>query len=110
MSSIVGPSLDSVLPSTILPMDAAMVSRYTAPVEWSQMILLALILEILDVILPTADTSVGVLPSGCEGSGIFILVMVSMKPWVSVEDCLTTSVLVGRNAGMEGAPGKWVDG
>ena len=95
---------------TILPMDTAMVSRYTALVESSRMILLALILEILDVILPTADTSVGVLPSGCAGSGIFILVVVSMKPQVSAEDHLTTSVLVGRNAGMEGAPGKRVDG
>ena len=90
-------------------MDAAMVSRYTAPVEWSQTILLVLILEILNVILPTADTSVGVLPSGHAGSGIFILVMVLMKPWVSAEDHLTASVLVGRNAGMEGAPGKQVD-
>ena len=110
MSSIVGPSLDSVLPSTILPMDAAMVSRYTALVEWSQTILLLLILEILDVILPTADTSVGVLPSGRVGSSIFVLVTVLTKPWVSAEDHLTTSVLVGGNAGMEGAPGKRVDG
>ena len=44
---------------TILSMDAAIVSRYTDLVELSQTILLALILEILDVILPTADTSVG---------------------------------------------------
>ena len=94
---------------TILPMDVAMVSRYTAPEEWSRMILLALILEILDDILPTADTSVGVLPSGHAGSCIFVLVMVSMKPWVSAEDCPTASALVGGNAGMEGAPGKRVD-
>ena len=95
---------------TILPMDAAMVSRYMALVESSQMILLALILEILDVILPTADTSVGVLPSDRVGSDVFVLVAVLTKPRVSVEDCLTTSVLVGRNAGMEGAPGGRVDG
>ena len=87
-----------------------MVSRYTAPVESSLTFLLVLILEILDLILPTADMSVGVLPSGCVGSGIFVLVAVSMKPWVGAEDHLTASVLVGRNAGMEGAPGKWVDG
>ena len=110
MSSIVGPLLDSVLPMTILSIDVAMVSRYIAPVELSQMILLALILEILDVILPTAGTSVGVIPSGRVGSNVFVLVVVSMKPWVGVEDNLTTSVLVGRNPGMEGAPGKWVDG
>ena len=110
MSSIVGPSLDSVLPMTILSMDAAMVSRYTAPVESSWMILLVLILEILDVILPTADTSVGVLSSSCADSGVFILVTVLMKHRVGVEDCLTASVLMGGNAGMEGTPGKWVDG
>ena len=32
MSSIVGPSLDSMLPMTILPMDVVTVSRYTSPV------------------------------------------------------------------------------
>ena len=110
MSSIVGPSLDSVLPMTILPMDAAIVSRYTDLVESSWMILLALILEILDVIPPTADTSVGVFPSGRVGSDIFVLVVVSMKTWVGAEDHLTASVLVGRNAGIEGAPDKQVDG
>ena len=51
-SSIVGPSLDSVLPRTILPMDVITVSRYTDPVESSLTILLALILEILDVKCP----------------------------------------------------------
>ena len=71
MSSIVGPPLDSVLPSTILPLDVAMVSRYTDLVESSRTILLAVILEILDVIVPTADTSVGVLPSGRVGSSMF---------------------------------------
>ena len=95
---------------TILLMDAAIVSRYTHLVELSRMILLALILEILDVILPTADMSVGVFPPGRVGSDIFVLVVVSMKTWVSAEDCLTTSVLVGGNAGMEGAAEKWVDG
>ena len=109
MSSIIGPSLDSMLPMTILPMDFITVSRYTDLVESSQMILLVLILEILDVILPTADTSVGVFPSGCVGSNVFVLVMLSMKIWVSAEDHLTTSVLVGGNAGMEGALGKQVD-
>ena len=32
MSSIVGPSLDSVLPKTILPMEVIKVSRYTSPI------------------------------------------------------------------------------
>ena len=80
------------------------------PVESSPTILLALILEILDVILSTADMSVGVLPSDRASSGIFVLVTVLTKPWVSVEGHPTASVLVGRNAGMVGAPGKRVDG
>ena len=45
MSSIAGPSLDSVLPRTILPTEATMVSRYTDPVESSQTTLLVLMLE-----------------------------------------------------------------
>ena len=94
---------------TILPMDAAIVSRYTDPVEWSRTILLVLILEILDVPLPTADTSVGVFPSGRAGPGVCILVVVLTKIWVGAEDCPTANMLVDRNAGMEGAPGKWVD-
>ena len=110
MSSIVGPSLVSVLPMTILPMDAAIVSRYMDLVESSRTILLALILEILDVILPTADTSVGVFPPGHAGPIVFILFVVSTKTRVSAKDCPTASVLVGRNAGMEGVPDKWVDG
>ena len=94
---------------TILPMDVAIISRYTDLVESSRMILLALILEILDVILPTADTSVGVFPPGRAGPNVFVLVVVLTKTWVSAEDHPTASVLVGRNAGMEGVPDKWVD-
>ena len=110
MSSIVGPSLVSVLPMTILSMGVAIVSRYTDLVELSQMILLALILENLDVILPTADTSVGVFPPGHVGPDVFVLVVVLTKTRVSAEDCPTATVLVGGNTGMEGVPDKWVDG
>ena len=46
--------------STILPMEAAMVSRYMDLKELSQTILLVLMLEILGIILPTAATSVEV--------------------------------------------------
>ena len=94
---------------TILPMDVAIVSRYTDLVELSRMILLALILEILDVILPTADMSVGVFPLGHAGPDVFISVVVSTKTRVGAEDSPTASVLVGRNAGMEGVPDKQVD-
>ena len=95
---------------TILPMDVAIVSRYTDLVESSWMILLVLMLEILNVILPTADTSVGVFPPGHVSPDVFVSVVVSMKTRVGAEDCPTTSVLVGRNAGMEGVPDKQVDG
>ena len=77
--------------------------------ESSQTILLVLILQILDVILPTADTSVGVFPPGRAGPNVFVLVVVLKKTWVGAEDCPTTSVLVGGNAGMEGVPDKQVD-
>ena len=51
-----------------------------------------------------------VLPSGCAGSDISVLTTVSTKLHVGVVDCLTASALVGRNAGMEEAPGEQVDG
>ena len=74
-SLIVGPvdkaSVSGLL-STILPMEAAMVSRYTDPVELSQTILLVLMLEILSVILPTVATSVEVPRPRCAGSGILM--------------------------------------
>ena len=110
MSSIVGPSLDSILPSTILPMEVAMVSRYMDPVELSQTILLVLMLEILSVILSTADTSVEVLPSDCVGSGVLVWVTVSAKPWGRVEGHPTASALVGGNVSIVGAPGKQTAG
>ena len=69
-----------------------------------------LILEILNVILPTADMAVGVFPPGRVGPDVFVLVVVLTKTRVVAEDCPTASVLVGRNAGMEGVPDKWVDG
>ena len=90
-------------------MEAAMVSRYMDPVELSWTILLALMLEILGVILSTADTSVEVLPSDCASSGILVQVAVSAKPWGGVEGCPTASTLVSGNIGMVGAPSKWVD-
>ena len=72
MSSIMGPSLGSKLPRTILLMEVAMVSRYTDPVELSQTILLALMLEILGVILPTAAMLVEVPQPSRAGSSILM--------------------------------------
>ena len=110
MSSIVGPSLGSILPRTILPMEVAMVSRYMDPVELSQTILLALMLEILSVILSTADMSVEVLPSDHAGSGILVWVAVLAKPQGGVEGHPTASTLVGGDVSIVGSPGKWIDG
>ena len=109
MSSIVGPSLGSMLPMTMHSMDAAMTSRYKAPVESSQMILPVFRLETLNVILPMAATSVEVFLYGCVGSDVSVLTMVSMRLWVSVVDCHTTSTVVGGATGMEGIPGEWID-
>ena len=82
-SPIVGPvdkaSVSSPL-STILPMEVAMVSRYMDPVELSQTILLALMLEILGVILPTAATSVEVPQPSHVGSGILVQIAMFGKP------------------------------
>ena len=64
----------------ILPMEAAMVSRYMDLVELSWTILLVLMLEILSVILPTADTSVEVPWPSCVGSGILMQVAMLANP------------------------------
>ena len=110
MSSIAGPSLGSELPRTILPVEAAMVLRYTHPVELSRTILLALMLEILGVILSTADTSVGLLLPTCVGSSILMRVAVLIKPWSGVEGHTTAKALVDGNVGTVEAPGKPIGG
>ena len=109
ISSIIGPSLYSVLPRTILPMDTAMVSRYTDPVESSRTIPMGAYTGNPQChSLISWHISRGPSIWSC-GSGIFVLVTVSVKPQVSVEGHLTASILVGGDTGMVGAPGKWVD-
>ena len=110
MSSIAGPSLGTKPPRTILPMEAAMVSRYMDLVELSRTILLALMLEILGVIPSTADTSVGVLLPSHVGSGILVQVAVLIKPWGRVEGCTNTNALVDGNVDTVEAPGKLIGG
>ena len=92
MSSIVGPSLDSVLPKTILPMEVVMVSRYTDPVESSWTTLLALMLETLGIIPSTAATSVEAPQSS----------------WGGVIGRTTTNTLVGGNVRTAGTAGEQV--
>ena len=89
MSSIVGPSLDSILPKTILPMEVVMVSRYTDPVESSQTTLLALTLETLGIIPSTAAMSVEAPRSS----------------WGGVIGHTTANALVGGNVGTAGTAG-----
>ena len=89
MSSIVGPSLDSILPKTILPMEVVMVSRYMDPVELSRTTLLALMLETLGIIPSTAATSVEAPQSS----------------WCRVIGCTTANALVGGNVGTAGIAG-----
>ena len=112
-SPIVGPvdkaSVSGLL-STILPMEVAMVLRYTDPVEMSQTILLVLMLEILGVILPTAAMSVEVPQPSHVGSGILVWVMMLAKPWGWVEGHTTTNTLVGGNVSTVGAPGEQIGG
>ena len=91
-------------------MEAAMVSRYKHPVELSQTILLVLMLEILGVILSTADTSVGVLLPIHVGSSILMQITVSIKPQGGVEGCTTTNALVDGNGSTVEAPGKPIGG
>ena len=89
MSSIVGPSLDSILPKTILPMEVIMVSRYMDPVELSGTTLLVLMLETLCIIPSTAAMSVEAPRS--SGGGVI--------------GCTTTNALVGGNVGTAGTAG-----
>ena len=106
MSSIVGPSLDSVLPRTILPMEVAMVSRYTDPVELSWTILLVLLLEILGVILSTADTSVDWLcrlQHSCIGCSVGKTLEQGRRP--PYHHCSG-----GWKCQHCGSPGKWIGG
>ena len=89
MSSIVGPSLDSILPKTILPMEVVMVSRCTDPVESSRTTLLVLMLETLGIIPSTAAISVEA-PQSSQGRVI---------------GHTTTNALVGGNVRTAGTTG-----
>ena len=84
--------------------------RYTDLVELSQTILLVLMLEILDVIPSTADTSVWVLLPSHVGSRVLVWVAVLIKPLGGVEGCTTANALVDGNVDTVEAPGKPIGG
>ena len=111
ISSKVGPvdkaSVSGPL-STILPIEAAMVSRYADLVELSQTILWALMLEIISVILPTVAMSVEVPQPSRVGSGILMQVAILAKPQGGIEGHTTTNALVGGNVHTVGAPGEQI--
>ena len=87
-----------------------MVLRYTDPVELSRTILLALMLEILDIIPSAANTSVEVLLLGHAGSGVLVRVAVLAKPQGRVEGHTIINALVDGNVGTVGDPGKQIGG
>ena len=94
MCSIVGPSLDSVLPKTILPMEVIMVSRYTSPVVSSFTTQLELMLE-----RPGFDTipmdigSTGIPWSTSTSSGVFKQATTPAKPQGGVGSLTSANVL-----------------
>ena len=97
ISSIVGPSLGSVLPKTILPMEVVMVSGYTSPVVSSFTTWLELTLE-----RPGFDTiPMDIGPTGIPwctstSSGVFKWVTTPAKPQGGLGSLTSASVLAGR--------------
>ena len=96
MSSIVGPSLDSILPKTILPMEVIMVSRYTSPVVSSFTTRLELTLKRLGFdTIPMDIGPTGIPWSTSTSSGVFKQVTTLVKPRGSVGSLTSANVLAG---------------
>ena len=112
MSSIVGPSVDSVLPRTILPMEVIMVSRYTNPRVLSFTTRLELMLERLWLdTIPMDIVPTGISRSTSTSSGVLKQATTLAKPWGGVGGLTKASVLaVGRDFGGDGALGDWMVG
>ena len=96
MSSIVGPSLGSELPRTILPMEVITVSRYTSPMvssftTWLELMLKRPGLDIIPVdIVPT-----GISQSTSTSSRVLKQVTTLVKPQGDVGGLTNASVLAG---------------
>ena len=112
MSSIVGPSLDSVLPMTILPMDVIMVSRYTSPVMSSFTTWFELTLERPGFnTIPMDIVPTGISQSTSTSSGVLKQATTPAKPQGGVGSFTNASVLAGRgDFGGNGAFGGLDDG
>ena len=97
MSSIVGPSLDSVLPMTILPMDVITVSTYTIPVSLSFTTRLEQTLYMLGFnIIPMDIMSTGMFQSTSISSGVLKQAAAPVKPRGSVGGLTNASALASR--------------
>ena len=112
MSSIVGPSLDSVLPRTILPMEVITVSRYTNPRVSSFTTQLELTLERLGLdTIPMDIVPMGISQSTSTSSGVLKQATTLVKPQGSVGGLTKASVLAGGgDFGGDGALGVWMVG
>ena len=97
MSSIVGPSLVSVLPMTILPMDVVMVSRYTSPVSSSFTTRLEEMLDMLGFdTIPMAITFTGVFWSTSTSSRVLKQAATPVKLLGSVGGLTNANALASR--------------
>ena len=97
MSSIVGPSLDSILPSTILPMDVITVSTYTSPVSSSFTTRLEQMLDMLGFdIIPMDIVPTGVSRSTSISSGVLKQVATPAKPQGGVGGLTNANALASR--------------
>ena len=97
MSSIVGPSLDSVLPMTILPMDVITVSRYTSPALSSFTTQLQQMLNMPGFnTIPMDIAPIGVSQSTSTSSGVLKQVATPTKPRGSVGGLTNANALASR--------------
>ena len=111
-SSIVGPSLNSVLPKIILPMEVITVSRYTSPVVSSFTTLLELMLKRpgFDTI-PMDIAPTGMSQSTSTSSGVLKQVATLAKPRGSVGGLTNANALAGRgDFGGDESLGGWMVG
>ena len=94
MSSIVRPSLGSVLPMTIRPMDIVTVSKYTRPFSSSLTTRLEQMLNMLGSdMAPRVTTLAGVSWSTSTSSGVLKQVVTLVKPCGSVGGLTNANVL-----------------
>ena len=112
MSSIVGPSLGSVLPMTIRPMDIVTVSKYTRPFSSSLTTQLEQTLDMLGSdMAPMVTTLVGVSWSTSTSSRVLKQAVTPAKPCGGVGSLTNANALAGGgDLGRDEALGDFGDG